>query len=312
MSFLRTNSGLSNQAIFRDVDVVVYTEGGNTVFSVQDVAEGHYNKHANDTIFWHGLLKKQQFGNTYTLYPIGSKNTVLEIANRLEQNLIINVVVAMDTDTDDIYKQKLSSPMVLYTYGYSWENDVFSPEVLVNYIEQSILDQSSVATIAQDINEAWSVSVESLIELMRFYLTEREARPNEKIVSNINRFMSKSSKPPRIEKELVNNFLSTNRNSIGVNNNFKKVFEKYTVKRYLYGKWLLQFFYVMFLYVGLQHKFFKSKISKEHFVRDFLERYFRITEPTNYNYYKTIIEQLELALEQQNRNNAKLASERSL
>ncbi|MEW6235792.1 MAG: DUF4435 domain-containing protein [Candidatus Omnitrophota bacterium] len=129
MNFRRTSSGLSNQHLFLNVDTIVFVEG-STSYSKDDVYNGKFTTDSFDIKFWHELFsiflkkKKVQFR------AIGSKSTLKSIAEDIEKGEITNVYVAMDRDFDILNFRHIQTKGVLYTYGYSWENDVWQPEVV--------------------------------------------------------------------------------------------------------------------------------------------------------------------------------------
>lgn len=46
------------------------------------------------------------------------------MAEKIVQDGISNVLVAMDRDYDDVLGLAIDHPQVFYTYGYSWESDI--------------------------------------------------------------------------------------------------------------------------------------------------------------------------------------------
>ena len=61
MSFTRTNSGLSNLALFHGVDLIVFTEGGEESYSYEDVLASKFNERSVDIKFWSGIFSKHNF-----------------------------------------------------------------------------------------------------------------------------------------------------------------------------------------------------------------------------------------------------------
>jgi hypothetical protein len=61
--------------------------------------------------------------------PLGSKTQLQPVAELLAAFGIRTALVCFDRDYDHI-RGLLTTPGVLYTYGYSWENDVWSPELI--------------------------------------------------------------------------------------------------------------------------------------------------------------------------------------
>lgn len=55
---------------------------------------------------------------------MGSKTTLRSIANDLTVGNIETVLVCLDSDYDHLLGRAIDCPLVVYTHGYSWENDV--------------------------------------------------------------------------------------------------------------------------------------------------------------------------------------------
>jgi hypothetical protein len=110
--FTRTNLGIENEHLFHDVDYVVYCEGKEV--------EGEGS--SLDEVFWTRIFSEN--GKTVHCKSMGGKSVVRPFAERVVEEGISNVVVAMDRDYDDLRGQRIDHPQVVYTYGYSWESDV--------------------------------------------------------------------------------------------------------------------------------------------------------------------------------------------
>lgn len=139
MSFTRTRSGLSNLALFFKVDYIVYTEGGNVSYSFADVLDGKFNDNSVDIKFWHVIFNKHGFNKKVYFRALGSKSSLKEICNRITSGDISNVIVTLDSDLDEFIGTKFDSPFILYTRGYSWENDVYHPDLVKDQIESFVL-----------------------------------------------------------------------------------------------------------------------------------------------------------------------------
>ncbi|MDF3079166.1 MAG: hypothetical protein K0S09_3055 [Sphingobacteriaceae bacterium] len=135
-SFRRTNSGLNNQHLFYDVDLIVFLEGGKTSYNKTQVYAGNYSKETEDIIFWKNIFSKFKSGKKIKFKSVGSKTTIKEIAVDIIDGKITTVMVAMDNEFDEILNQRINHPNVYYTYGYSWENDVWNQNVIKSVIEE--------------------------------------------------------------------------------------------------------------------------------------------------------------------------------
>lgn len=144
MNFRRTAIGLSNQHLFLGVDTVVFVEGGRS-YSKEEAYSNEFNSSSIDIKFWQGIFNHYSTGKKYEFRAIGSKLTLLGIAKDISSGNIKNVFVAMDRDHDKLNKKIIKADGVFYTYGYSWENDVWHPEVIQEeYLSLCIDDASAI------------------------------------------------------------------------------------------------------------------------------------------------------------------------
>lgn len=135
-TFKRTLSGINNQHLFYDVDIVVFLEGGSNSYNKDEVYKGRYTSETEDIIFWKNIFNKFMAGKKIKFKSIGSKSTIKEIALDIVNGNIKTVLVAMDNEFDEILKQRIEHPQIYYTYGYSWENDVWNHQVIKGVIEE--------------------------------------------------------------------------------------------------------------------------------------------------------------------------------
>lgn len=129
MTLRRTASGLASVHLFHGVDVIVYCEGGESL-PLQKVVEGGGDDATLDVYFWREVRKCSSSQRKFHFKSIGSKSVLLSIAEDVDKNGYQSVRVAMDSDHDGHLGRKLEFTCVLYTYGYSWENDVLHPAII--------------------------------------------------------------------------------------------------------------------------------------------------------------------------------------
>ncbi|MDT8922788.1 DUF4435 domain-containing protein [Pseudomonas taiwanensis] len=137
MTFVRTNSGLSNFHAFFGVEYIVYSEGG-------DPKKSKKNEHSDDatidevwsidSIFWRSVFSKFLPGTAIKIKSLGSKDFVRPYAEKIQTNSIKNSIAVFDRDYDCYRGEIINHPRVLYTYGYSWENDACRPEFLISIL----------------------------------------------------------------------------------------------------------------------------------------------------------------------------------
>ncbi|WET03725.1 DUF4435 domain-containing protein [Flavobacterium sp. YJ01] len=135
-TFRRTRSGLNNQHLFHNVDLVVFLEGGNASFTKNQVLDGQYHEETEDIIFWKNIFKKFAPNKNIKFKSVGSKTTIKEIAIEIMDGNLTTVFVAMDNEFDEILKKRLEHKQIYYTHGYSWENDVWNQTVIKTVIEE--------------------------------------------------------------------------------------------------------------------------------------------------------------------------------
>lgn len=129
MSFQRTSSGLSNEYLFFSVDVIVYVEGG-TSRNYDEVLAGNYDPQSTDISFWQRIFQLFSPNKKYKFKSVGSKHTLNQIAEQIIQNNSSTVFVAMDRDFENVKGTQKKNNGIFYTFGYSWENDVWQAEVI--------------------------------------------------------------------------------------------------------------------------------------------------------------------------------------
>lgn len=134
--FKRTPSGINNQHFFYGVDFVIFVEGGKKSFNKAEVYAGNYSAETDDIIFWEKIFQSFVIGKKLKFKSVGSKSTIKEIAIDVINNQIASVLVAMDNEFDEPFKNRIIHPNVYYTDGYSWENDIWNIELIKNIIEQ--------------------------------------------------------------------------------------------------------------------------------------------------------------------------------
>lgn len=156
MAFTRTPHGLENMHKFYGTDYIVYVEGGQTQYTFDQVIK--YNKvndSAIDIAFWGAVFVKFGLKFSYIIKAVGSKTTALEIAKVVvsQAKKCSRIIVAMDRDYDFINKVNIKHPRVIYTYGYSWENDLWQKNQVVSLIKNQLCVQQLDSRILNIIEE---------------------------------------------------------------------------------------------------------------------------------------------------------------
>lgn len=134
--FKRTQSGLKNQHQFYNVDLVVFVEGGDKSFTKEEVFSGLFHDETEDIIYWRNIFLTFRHSQKIKFKSVGSKPTIKEIALDVIDGKLSTVMVCMDNEFDEILKRRIQHPNVLYTYGYSYENDIWNGEVVKSVIQE--------------------------------------------------------------------------------------------------------------------------------------------------------------------------------
>jgi hypothetical protein len=135
-AFRRTTSGIQNQHLFHNVDLIVFVEGGPVSFTKAEVDEGNFTEVSNDVVYWRNVFSRFKSDSIIKFKSIGSKNTIKAISEDIIQNNISTVLVAMDNEFDEILGQRVAHKNVFYTYGYSWENDIWNENIVIDIINE--------------------------------------------------------------------------------------------------------------------------------------------------------------------------------
>ncbi|QCI93896.1 DUF4435 domain-containing protein [Novosphingobium sp. EMRT-2] len=120
-AFDRSASGRRNRALFYNVDRIVYVEGGRDDKGAMESFDG---------LFWRRVLGVVRPELRLRILPRGGKDQLIALAKGMDSSDEGKVIVAMDRDYDGIFRRTIDSKFVLYTYGYSFENDIFTPLAL--------------------------------------------------------------------------------------------------------------------------------------------------------------------------------------
>lgn len=156
MEFTRTDLGISNLALFyAGCDIIVFVEGGDPELSADEFCESVQMSHSIDCLFWNFVFKSFDKKSTKAQFiAVGGKNVAKDLAKRISEGKIANTIVAMDRDYDVINKTIFNHPKVLYTYGYSWENDLWRPNIIQKFFSQ-VSNKAISESTQEKIEEAF-------------------------------------------------------------------------------------------------------------------------------------------------------------
>ena len=291
MTFLRTEEGLTNQAMFMDVDIIVYTEGGEFSYSIEDVSSGVVNEFSIDQIFWDGILKKHCFKPRYELFPIGSKKTLEQIATLISVDRIQNVGVAMDSDYDELENTKIKSPYILYTHGYSWENDVFNLRIIEQYIKAYITRNVNISSVFDTLNSKIENYIEGCLLLNIFNLLY--VNKDEKSI-HYSKFESKSKFGKKLNVLEIRKFILSQvvKKEPYRTINWNAILSRDS-QRYLPSKWVKNIYRDVLNDVAKKELHLKSKIPMDLLERDFIILYMKLEKIESYQHHEQQVRLLQ-------------------
>lgn len=291
MTFTRTNSGRSNLAAFLGVKYVIYSEGGEF-----DKALGR-SRNSIDIIFWKGVFARFLPELNYTFRPMGSKVNLIPFAKDIEASNIKNSIVVMDRDHDHHRNCLINHPCILYTYGYSWENDAWRAESIISKLGKVSVEGVSVEmadTIRSKCKNFFSdfnrlIFVDVLCSIARVQGVHREKFWAIVDSGNPNRL--------KVKKIAFKTLIS------GIKENRVSPFrycgsERVIAERDCYGKLLSMFIYNLFTNCFKDitgHKNLSREIADMMMAEHFQYVDFS-SDPDVYNYYATAVNSLSVNL----------------
>lgn len=167
MTLTRTKSGLQNLHIFKGVDLIVYTEGGDQgTLTKEDVLAGAGHKKSVDIRFWSKVFAQFLPDQSVKIMAVGSCSTLEQLAIEIADGNLHNVCVAMDRDYSNFWRGNVEHPRVIQTRTYSWENELFETDIIFRAFEKIALDAFEEPAVRQSIEDTRV----SLISQMKHFL----------------------------------------------------------------------------------------------------------------------------------------------
>ena len=140
MSFLRTNNSFHAVHLFWQVDIVAFCEGGGENVKLEDIPGLKKSTLTPDVRYWTVVLTRKFPTAKIKILSVGNKTAVKEIYKGIKDSGSTHIHCCFDSDYEELLGTKTTENFVWYTWGYSWENDVFSPEV-VDLVVRSFCSQ---------------------------------------------------------------------------------------------------------------------------------------------------------------------------
>lgn len=105
---------------FYGVDILLFVEGTN----------------GEDCLFWENIFE-QFCSKKVKISQRGGKGELLKILNQ-DGGLADNIYIALDRDLEDVCPKIGKRKNLIYTYGYSYENDLYSEELIADIIRRHL------------------------------------------------------------------------------------------------------------------------------------------------------------------------------
>lgn len=167
MSLRRTASGLLSLHLFFRVEIVVYCEGG-TQQELQDVLNGAGQDETLDVVFWQRIVEYVGATKSYHFKSVGSKSLLSSIAKDVSLHNIDSVIVCLDRDFDWHRGKRLCYRNVVYTHGYSWENDAVSLDSMEKVFFKVLSRNNNSLALFEELSLALSEFSERLVRWCEF------------------------------------------------------------------------------------------------------------------------------------------------
>lgn len=203
MTFKRSEAGLSNQHQFYGVQVVVFVEGGQRSPSMDELEAESIGSNGPDVAFWATILRHFRYSKTYKITAVGSKLTLREVAQAVAEGRIRNVVVAMDRDFDNLTGDIPAHPSVLYTYGYSWENEAWHPIVVLTMLSMLCPEHPLTDAIRSETQRCFERFRRSLRRLVTYEAAMAIARRERGALKKPDTLLEQTKAWPRCRRSAV-------------------------------------------------------------------------------------------------------------
>jgi hypothetical protein len=105
--------------------LLVFTEGGSSTISSTAAYDGMFHNNSDDISFWKHMFETFRPTIKVEFRALGSKSPLKEISEDIVNNKISGICTVMDRDYDCLFCKPVRHNNILYTRGYSWENEVF-------------------------------------------------------------------------------------------------------------------------------------------------------------------------------------------
>lgn len=292
MRLRRSAKDFSIRARFYKVDVVFLTEGGSPpTDNSSKITFDH--EQFDDEVFWKSVLQRCGFKKRFKCKAVGSKATLKKYNDEINKGRIENLCVAVDTDLDDLYQGKIESAYILYTYGYSWESDIFSKDLLFDYMKNLTSDHGDINDVRDKVKQFYNEFTETACEIMADEFRFRKLGVGFVTKLNWAQYIRNNDDGVKIDSRKIRERSTSLKQGITDKNwNKFSVPKSRLFARYIYGKLVEEFTYLLFLYI--ENLILNS--SRKSTKSEFKELFYRIFERANnldsLDYYSKQVQKL--------------------
>lgn len=289
--FLRTNNGLNNLPKFSKSDLIAYTEGGKKSYSIIQIDKGEFSSQSVDIDFWREVLNIHGCNRKIYFRAIGSKTCGEEITKRIISGDIKNTIIFKDKDLDNYLGKYINHTNIIYTKGYSWENDVFTQKVILGIIRNYIFS---------DIPESKIINIEDTFK--EFYKIGNKLIRIELIFRNLGiRFLTAFKGEALVQNGKINiQFIINELKKVSKSESIKRPLKFVKIKHSFdsnldcYGKIFENLAYQLSVNIIKELTDIKG-LSKEIFQKNALSSFFQELRAIQDPYYKQIAERINVA-----------------
>lgn len=200
MTFTRTKVGLKNYPMMLNVDVVAFCEGGGSNLD-PELDDVRSTPVCCDTLYWQRKLERKLAGKRVSVRAIGGKPAVLASFYKVQNQTTSGLYFCLDSDYDKLLKIHETDPRVLYTEGYSIENDIVTTPRLINLAAriEPTLTNKEAQEFAKEVSDLLK---ERLFLMRRFIIADISLLTLQRtrlFDGSLDRFIDRSQDQPRID-----------------------------------------------------------------------------------------------------------------
>lgn len=150
MSFRRSTKQLSVLAILRKVDFMVLAVRSAGIQEETDKQFSSVKKFNNDHFIRNVVFSMQGLKSSVSDKSIGSRTNLKAYREYISKENTKFLCIDIDLDSEKVNEEKTDSIYVLYTFGYSLENDVFTKILLLQHLNDLLLNYVGRRKVVQE------------------------------------------------------------------------------------------------------------------------------------------------------------------